>query len=608
MASVLGAERPGLALADAVQTDVGAEHRRLQPAQVELRRRLLRAVDAADVRTVVRHAAHPPRKSAADRGGETFPVALRIAAPLDRIALAAGPAGAAPDHRHPIRLEFRRRLVDALVVQQRVDVVQTAAGIAVERDGVVGNLLAEVALDHVDAVGEQLGVRIAPPHVGAGVREIDDAAFGQGCGHLAEGAGAGRAVPGEDVRIQVGVGQQIAARREVDEQWRVNGHIGVFPDADPQVVRLDRIERGARIRKAIGIPFEIEAGLGLPGGAAVERQHIAGNLVRAEFRGHGRCLLRRLVVGARNPQAQAPQRDRRRASRELRVEIEDERGRVGREEEEVQRLVIDLQHVRAVRPFRVADAVRHARRRVDEHAPRALAGARAPRKRRVLVGLAGVDALRVDDLRVDQLPALVERPEFFAEAVYGFARRERQGRCPLPTLACAAERRQPCRAAKMLVGDRPCNRCAAMEQPEAQWRGREFERGVARRECPGAVLARFDGARLGAPDDKAIVGLRARPRAQPEHTRPVTGHFEDIACRGRKRHARCGRVEALQRIEAKDRRGVEGHGQRRVQVRVKFSRRTGARPVPARPPPWRRGRRKTAAAPARRPPASAAHW
>ena len=225
-------------------------------------------------------------------------------------------------------------------------------------------------------------------------------------------------------------------------------------------------------------------------------------------------------------------------------------GRVGREEEEVQRLVVDLQHVRAVRPVRVPDAVRHARRRMDEHAPRALAGAGAPRERRVLVGLAGVHTLRVDDPRVDQLPALVERPEFFAEAVHGLARRERQGRGPLPALAGAAERRQPRRAAKMLVGDRPGDRCAAMEKPEAQWRGREFERGVARGEFPGAVLARLDGARLGAPDDETVVGLRARSRAQPEHAGPVAGHFEDVARRRRERHARRGGAEALQRIEA----------------------------------------------------------
>ena len=87
----LGAERPRLALADAVHANVRAEHRRLQPADEQLRARLLGAVEAADVRAVIRVAAHAPRKTAADRRGQAFPVALRIAAPAERIALL-------PDH------------------------------------------------------------------------------------------------------------------------------------------------------------------------------------------------------------------------------------------------------------------------------------------------------------------------------------------------------------------------------------------------------------------------------------------------------------------------------------------------------------------------------
>ena len=200
----LGAERPGLALADAVDADVRAEHRRLQPAEIELRRRLLRAVEAADVGAVIRHSAHAPRETAADRCGKAFPVALRIAAPLDRIALAPDPAGAAPDHRRRIALAlvFRRRLEHALVVEERIDVVQPAARVAVECDGVVGHLLAEIALDHVDAVGEERRVRIAPPHVGAGMREIDDAALGQRRQHLAERARAPAPYPNRTRRVR----------------------------------------------------------------------------------------------------------------------------------------------------------------------------------------------------------------------------------------------------------------------------------------------------------------------------------------------------------------------------------------------------------------------
>ena len=159
----------------------------------------------------------PHDKSAAQRCGEPFPVALRIAAPADRIALAAGPAGAAPHDRRPgaFRLEFLGRLEHALVVQQRIDVVQPASPIAVVRDGVVGHLFAEVALDYVDAGGEQRAMRIAPPRVRFRIGEVDDAAFRQRRQHAAERAGAGRRVPAEYVGRAIGCLEQVAAHARV---------------------------------------------------------------------------------------------------------------------------------------------------------------------------------------------------------------------------------------------------------------------------------------------------------------------------------------------------------------------------------------------------------
>ena len=49
-----------------------------------------------------------------------------------------------------------------------------------------------------------------------------------------------------------------------------------------------------------------------------------------------------------------------------------------------------------------------------------------PRERRVLVRAAGVDAQAVLDLRVHELPALVERAELLAQPVDGLARGERE--------------------------------------------------------------------------------------------------------------------------------------------------------------------------------------
>ena len=76
------------------------------------------------------------------------------------------------------------RVEHALVVEQRINVVQPASPIAVVRDRVVGHLLAEVALDHVDAVGEQRAMRVAPPRVSLRMGEIEDSAFRQR-GHVA---------------------------------------------------------------------------------------------------------------------------------------------------------------------------------------------------------------------------------------------------------------------------------------------------------------------------------------------------------------------------------------------------------------------------------------
>ena len=281
--------------------------------------------------------------------------------------------------------------------------------------------------------------------------------------------------------IALGVGQQVAARGELHEQRRVDRHIRIFPHADPQAVRLDRRERRARIGKARLVPFEIEARLDLPCGAPVQRQHVARELARAQLRGDLGGFLGRLVVVARNPEAEAPARASRRAAGELRVLVEDRGRRVRGEQEQVERLVVDLQRVRAVRPVRIADAVRDRRRRVHEHAPGARAGAGTPRERRVLVREPGVDAERVDDVRIDELSALVERAELLAEAVHRLARAKRERGKPPTALPHAAEGRQPRGTAEMLVGDRARDRRAAMEQSKTQRRRGDLERRLARR-------------------------------------------------------------------------------------------------------------------------------
>jgi hypothetical protein len=64
--------------------------------------------------------------------------------------------------------------------------VQAPSGIAVERDAVVGNVLAEIRLDHVDAGGEKRRVLVAPERERIGVREVDDRRRRKRRQHVAE--------------------------------------------------------------------------------------------------------------------------------------------------------------------------------------------------------------------------------------------------------------------------------------------------------------------------------------------------------------------------------------------------------------------------------------
>ena len=186
-----------------MQPHVRAEHAHLQPAQIQFRRRLLRAVEAADVGGMIRTAAHAPGKRAADARREAFPIALRLAAPLDRIALAACPTRPAPyDHGLPVgRRELPRGVVNATVVEQRIDVVQPRTAIAVERDRVVGHVLAEITRDDIDAGLEQRFVRVAPPGIRIGMGEIEDARWRQRCQHAGERRRGRCRVPFENVGI-----------------------------------------------------------------------------------------------------------------------------------------------------------------------------------------------------------------------------------------------------------------------------------------------------------------------------------------------------------------------------------------------------------------------
>ena len=296
---------------------VRKEHGRLQPAHVELGRRLRRAVEAADVGAVIRIAAHAPRQPAAYRRRESFPVALRIAAPAERITLAARPRRAAPDDRRAVvrRLEARRRLEHAAVVEQRIDVVQPRAAVAVERDGVVGHLLAEIALDDVDAVLEQRLVRVAPPGERIRIGEVDDAALGQRRRASPNGPDAAAASHAKTYGSPCAVSSRYCCDAS---SWKSGESTDTYGYSQTQTLRscaLIFASVAARIGIALAIPGEIEARLDVPRGARIERQHVAGNLALAQASRRRRSRRRASRTTRARPTARGSSAARRRAAR-----------------------------------------------------------------------------------------------------------------------------------------------------------------------------------------------------------------------------------------------------------------------------------------------------
>src|SRR4030095_6228059 len=101
-----------------------------------------------------------------------------------------------------------------------------------------------------------------------------------------------------------------------------------------------------------------------------------------------------------------------------------------------------------------------------------------------------------------------------------------------------------------------------MKEPKAQRLCGDLEHRIAGRERIATIRLMGYRARFGARLDEAVVGLRIRPDAYPEHAGPVARHFEDVARRSRERRAGRRSAEALRRIETKKGAGIERHGAR----------------------------------------------
>ncbi len=158
-------------------------------------------------------------------------------------------------------------------------------------------------------------------------------------------------------------------------------------------------------------------------GAAVQRDHVAGDAPFAELVRHFEQLVGGLVVGARHPGPVAPARRDGGAPGQPGVFLDDLGGIFADEEEEVEVRLLDFEDIAAVRPGRIADSVGDPCRRVHEDPP----ARGAPGKGGILIRELGVDAGRVPVPADDQLAAAVEGAEFFAQAVDRLAALAAQG-------------------------------------------------------------------------------------------------------------------------------------------------------------------------------------
>ena len=167
---------------------------------------------------------------------------------------------------------------------------------------VVGHVLAEVALDHVDAGVEQRLVRVAPQRERGGIGEVDDAAFAAAASARCRTGSTSRRRHPRRTRTdrRRRWSQQVAARRELLEQRRVDRHVRILPHADPQAVRLDRGERGRADRGSAAASHGKSKRVSTSHAArpsSVSTSH--GNLALAQLRGD----VGRLVAASRSTRA-----------------------------------------------------------------------------------------------------------------------------------------------------------------------------------------------------------------------------------------------------------------------------------------------------------------
>ena len=387
--------------------------------------------------------------------------------------------------------------------------------------------------------------------------EVDQAAYRQRRQHLAERRRVPAMQPGRAGRRVL---QEIALGGELGEQRPLLGDQRILPDAEPEARGVQPIDHGFGVGIARRVEAEGKARRRVLPGAAVEGDDVGGDAALAQALRGAEQFFGVAVVGLGEPGAEAPARRCRRPAGEPGIALE-ERRRIGaRDQEQVERVVLDSERVAALRPGRMAERMGDVARRVHEQAP----AARAPGERAVLVRRFGVDAERVLDPRAQQLAAPVQGSPLLAQPVDRLAAREPERH--EPAIDRAGERRQPLRPAEMGIGRGGEQHLAAPLEAEAQRVALQHQPQVARAQDRSFGL---DRGRIAGRHQHAVVGASRRAQRQTKDARCIGDRLERTRVGGTTQAAR----HALDRAEL-------SHRRKRCPVRVERIDRHRIMPLP----------------------------
>ena len=341
-------------------------------------------------------AAQAQRQAAAQGRRHTDIGGGSIAAPVQRVALAAGPRAACPDD--VLAADLAGYAGHGLVVAQRVQVVLVETGAPVGVHAVERRGFPEIGLDRAHAHLEQAAEVPLVPFHGRGIREVQHRIF--------EG------------QVALAVLYVETLLDDLGEQPVLRNEIGQLPERDVDALLFQVGDHLGRVLEAGGGELVVAAPVVLEP-AGVDVDHVGGEALRAQPGSHAPHLVLREVGDTAHPQAEAPQRRHGGLSGEVGVLVEDLL-RLAEEDEQVQLVVAQLQRGGALVGRAEVEGGRSGS--VDEHAIAAV----AQEERDGFVHARALGALRVIDVEHDLLPALVQLGKRLAAAEELLSRRERE--------------------------------------------------------------------------------------------------------------------------------------------------------------------------------------